>query len=383
MASNPSHPADLGRSTPLVPPLYQSSVYTLPDLDTLDRIMDGEAPGFIYARDGHPNARHLAAELAALEKAPWGVVCASGMAAVSSILLATVKQGDRVVASNRLYGKTAQLLAQEFSQYGVQTTFVDANDLEQVRAALEKPARMLFVETMSNPLVRVVDLEALGKLARERDCLLVVDNTFATPVLCRPMELGAAAVIESLTKMIGGHSDVTLGFVCGRADLQEAVVPVVSTWGLASNPFDCWLAARGLTTLPLRMRAASENALRLAEWLAQQAGVKRVVYPGLRDHPDHDLTGRLLGGCYGNMLCFELEGGREGVNRFLRLAPGIPFSPSLGNTTTTLSHPATTSHRHVSPAEKRRQGIGDGLIRLSVGIEDFPQLQREMARGLA
>jgi cystathionine beta-lyase/cystathionine gamma-synthase len=381
-AHNPSQPP-LGSSTPLVPPLYQSSVYTLPDLDALDRIMNAEEPGFIYARDGHPNARHLADQLAALEGAAWAAVCGSGMAAITAGLLAVVQQGDRIVASNRLYGRTTQLLNQELPRYGVQTTFVDSGNLAEVRAALDKPAKVLFVETMSNPLLRLVDVEALAEIAGERNSLLAVDNTFATPVLARPLELGADLVVESLTKMIGGHSDVTLGVIAGAGDLLPQVSQVMSIWGLASNPFDCWLAARGLATLPLRMRAASANAAALADWLVEQPGVARVVYPGRPDHPDHDLAGRLLAGCFGNMLCFELAGGRDAVNRFLRLAQGIPFSPSLGNTTTTCSHPGATSHRYVSPAEKRRQGIGDGLIRLSVGVEEIEQIRRELAKGLS
>jgi cystathionine beta-lyase/cystathionine gamma-synthase len=378
-----SDSAPLGRSSPLVPPLYQSSVYTLPDLDALDQIMTGEAPGFIYARDGHPNARFLADELAAVEGATWAVVCGSGMGAITAALLATARQGDHLVASNRLYGKTMVLLGQELASYGVQTTFVDVADLDQVRAALEKPSKLLLVETISNPLLRVSDLEALVELAHEHDCLLAVDNTFATPVICRPLDLGADILIESLTKMIGGHSDVTLGLVCGTGELLPQVTQIVSVWGLASSPFDCWLASRGLATLGLRVRAASANAAALADWLGKQAGVARVVYPGRPDHPDHALAARLLHDGFGSMLCFELNGGREAVNGFLRKATGIPFSPSLGHTLTTCSHPATTSHRSVSPAERRRQGIGDGLIRLSVGVEDLGRIQRELAKGLA
>jgi cystathionine beta-lyase/cystathionine gamma-synthase len=196
------------------------------------------------------------------------------------------------------------------------------------------------------------------------------------------LALGADVVTESLTKMIGGHSDVTLGAACGLGDLLAPVSQVVSIWGFAANPFDAWLAVRGLSTLALRVKAASDNAAALAEWLPSQPGVLRVIYPGRPDHPDHELAGKVLQGGYGNMLCFELEGGREGVNRFLRLATGVPFSPSLGNTTTTCSHPASTSHRYVSPAERRRQGISDGLIRLSVGVEDLAQIQRELAIGL-
>jgi cystathionine beta-lyase/cystathionine gamma-synthase len=380
MADSSKNP--LGRSTPLVPPLYQSSVYTLPDLDALDRIVDGAEPGFIYARDGHPNARQLAAELAHLEAAEWAAVCGSGMAAISAILLATVQNGERIVASNRLYGRTAQLLGQELVRFGVQTTFVDTCDLDQVRSALQRPAKVLFVETLSNPLLRIADLDRLAELARPAGTLLVVDNTFATPVLLRPMDHGADLVMESLTKMIGGHSDVTLGMVAGNGDLQQSVAQVISIWGFASNPFDSWLAQRGLATLPLRMKTASANAAALADWLAERPGVSRVVYPGRPDHPDHKLAQTLLGEGCGNMLCFELKGGREAVNRFLRAAPGVPFSPSLGHTTTTCSHPGATSHRYVSPAEKKRQGISDGLIRLSVGVEDLAHIQEQMGRGL-
>src|SRR5437764_364142 len=244
----------LGRSTPLVPPLYQSSVYTLPDLDALDRIMNAEEPGYIYARDAHPNARHLAAELATWEAADWAVICGSGMAAISAFLLAILQHGDRLVASNRLYGRTTQLLDQELGRFGVRTAFVDCNDLGAVQRALAEPAKVLFVETVSNPMLRVVDVAGL-----------------------------APAVMQ--------------------------------------------------------------------------------------------------GGC-GHMLSFEVRNGRDGVNRFMRLATGIPFSPSLGHPTTTLSHPASTSHRYVSPAERRRQGITDELIRLSVGVEDLEHIQREMAKGL-
>jgi cystathionine beta-lyase/cystathionine gamma-synthase len=383
MPEKPISPAGFGPTAPLVPPLYQSSVYALPDLDALDRILDERQPGYIYARDAHPNGSNLAAQLAEWEGAQWALVTSSGMAAISAIVLATVQQGQRILTSHRLYGRTAQLFQQELPRFGVQATFVDTTDLEQVRRALETPARLLFVETLSNPLLRAADLASLAPLAHETNCLLVVDNTFATPVLVRPLELGADLVMESLTKMIGGHSDVTLGLVCGRNDMLPEVSQVSSIWGFASNPFDCWLAERGLSTLRLRMTTASANAAALADWLAQRPGVTRVVYPGSADHPDRELAGRLLQGGFGNMLCFDLAGGREAVNRFMRGAPGIPFSPSLGHTTTTCSHPATTSHRYVSPAEKQRQGITDGLVRLSVGIEELADIQKEMSKGLA
>lgn len=372
----------LGQSVPLVPPLYQSSVYTLPDLDALDAILSDGEPGFIYARDAHPNAKMLAEHLAVIEDGKWGIICSSGMAAISAMLLPLVRQGQRIVASDRLYGRTVQLMDQELRRFGVETEFVDCNDLGAVAGALKKEARLLFVETMSNPLLRVVDIPALAKLCRQTGARLVVDNTFATPVLTQPLALGADLVMESLTKLIGGHSDVTLGAVSGNdTNLLPQLSAAVSIWGLASNPFDCWLAQRGLATLALRMRAAAVNAKKLAEWLTKQSKVERVVYPGLADHPDHKLAGTILKGGYGNMLCFELKGGRDGVNRFMSRS-GIPFSPSLGDNRTTLSHPGTTSHRYVSKADKKRQGIGDGLIRLSVGVEEFESIQKEIKNGL-
>jgi cystathionine beta-lyase/cystathionine gamma-synthase len=373
----------LGETAPLVTPIYQSSVYTLPDLDALDAIMNNGEPGYIYARDAHPNAKRLGQLLAETESARWGVITGSGMAAISAITLALVQQGQRILASNKLYGRTVQLFTQELGRFGVLTEYVDANDLAAVAAGLQKKPRLLFVETMSNPLVRVVDIAALATLAHDHGCMLVVDNTFATPVLTRPLELGADFVMESLTKMIAGHSDVTLGVVCGNDnDMLPALNTGVSIWGLASNPFDCWLAERGLATLDLRMRTACDTASKLADWLVDQRGVSRVWYPARADHPDREIAARVLSGGFGHMLCFELEGGRNAVNRFMHAAPGIPFSPSLGHSATTLSHPATTSHRYVSPAEKKRQGITDGLIRLSVGMEAVERIQQEMQKGL-
>jgi cystathionine beta-lyase/cystathionine gamma-synthase len=375
----------LGPSSPLVPPLYAASVYTLPDLDALDDIYEGRAPGYIYARDAHPNAARLADRLARLEGAAWGIVCGSGMASLSAAFLGLLSAGDKVVASSRLYGRTTKLLRQEFNRFGVKTAVVDVGDLDATRAALEahKP-RVLFAETQSNPLCRVADVPALAEIAHAAGARLVIDNTFATPVLFRPLEHGADLVMESLTKMIGGHSDVTLGFLGGTdPELLPGVTQIVSTWGLAANPFDCWQADRGLLTLDVRMHAATANAAAVADWLAGRPGVSRVVYPGRPDHPDYDLARRLFPAGCGNMLCFELAGGRGAVNRFLRAAPGVPFSPSLGHTHTTVSYPAGTSHRYDSPAEKARQGITDGLVRMSVGCEPLDDLKRELAKGLS
>lgn len=373
----------LGASKPLTPPLFQSSVYQLPDLDTLDRISEGQEPGFIYARDGHPNAQMLAEKLAAMEGANWAVVTGSGMGSLTAGCLAHVSAGDRIVASNRLYGRTNALLRQELSRFGVRYDFVDCNDLDAVRSSLKSPTKLLIVETISNPLLRVVDVPALAEIAHQHGCCLLVDNTFATPVLFRPLEHGADVAMESLTKMIGGHSDVMLGVLCGNdPEMASRLTQIVSIWGLASPPFDCWLALRGLSTLALRMNAATQNAAKLARWLSRHSAVQRVLYPALDDHPDQALAAKLLPNGVGNMLGMDLKGGRDAVNRFMRQATGIPFSPSLGHATTTCSHPATTSHRFESADVKRSQGITDGLIRLSVGVEPFDVLLREMETGL-
>jgi cystathionine beta-lyase/cystathionine gamma-synthase len=371
-------------TVPLAPPLVPSAVFKVPDLDALDAILDHAAPGFVYARDGHPNAQQLAQELARLESADWACITPSGMAALSAVLLAVLRQGDHVVASNRLYGKSTQLLSAEVVRFGVETTHVDVSNLDEVKSAISDNTKVVLVETLSNPLLRVSDVPALAQITAERKCLLVVDNTFASPILLQPLHLGADFVIESLTKIIGGHSDVTLGVVAGSSrtkDLQAALRSSISTWGFAAPAFDCWLVLRSLATLELRVRQACQNAMELARWLADVYGLK-VTYPGLDSHPDHALANNLLGKVPGHMLCFEVPGGRDGVNRFLRSALRIPFSPSLGDAVTTLSHPATTSHRYVPATQRQAQGISDGLLRLSVGIEPVEEIKHKLVEGL-
>ncbi len=374
----------LGASSPMVPPLFQSSVYALPDLDALDGVLTDGQSGFIYARDAHPNARLLAQEITRIQAGAWSVICGSGMAAISALALTCVEKGGRIVASHRLYGRTVQLFGQQLAKLGVACDFVDCHDLAAVEKSLRQGAQMLFVETISNPLLRVVRLRALLEISARYQCKVAVDNTFASPALLKPLALGADLVMESLTKIMGGHSDVTLGSVSG-SDLETLpkMNAVVSIWGFASNPFDCWLAQRGLETLTLRLNAACDNAMSLAQWLKRQPGVRAVHYPGLPEHPDHDVAKNLFGERFGHMLCFELEGGRAAVNGFMRRAPGIPFSPSLGHTSTTLSHPWTTSHRYVSAEEKIEQGITEGLVRLSVGCEGLAQIRAEFERGLS
>ncbi len=377
---------DLGPTTPLAPAFIPSSVYSLPDLDALEAVSSGQA-GFIYARDNHPNAVQLESALTDLEHAAGAVVCANGMAAIGVVVVSVIGLGGSILASDQLYGRTTQLLFQELSCFGVTSTTVDTSNLQAVESALtqasEKPPRLLIVETLSNPLLSVSNLPKLAELCQRHQVRLLVDNTFATPILCRPNKLGADFVIESLTKMIGGHSDVTLGAVTVKdADTLPRLRQIRSIWGWMGDPFPCWLALRGLPTLPLRMQAACKNADSLAGFLQTQPSVVRVIHPSLPQHPDHELAKSLFGGSFGNMLCFELGGGREAVNRFFRQASKLKFCPSLGDYATTCSHPASTSHRYMTQEERIRQGITDGLIRLSVGIEALADLQHEFKKGL-
>lgn len=373
----------LGASQPLSPPLYTSAVYTFPDLDSLEAVYRGEACGFVYARDAHPNAVLLATELMGWESGRWALLTASGMAALALTLTALVQAGDLVVASRRLYGRTLQLLTEELPRWHVRTCLLDLDDEEALCSALAQRPRVVLVETLSNPTLRIANLPQLAQQCQQAGAWLLVDNTFATPALCKPLNWGADFVVESLTKMLGGHSDVTLGAVLGRHDewgprFQRAC----TVWGWTGNPFDCWLAWRGLQTLPLRMQQASSTASALADWLAQLPGIQRVIYPGRADHPDHELACRLFGGQFGNMLSVELAGGRDTVNAFLRQQNVIVLAPSLGDVRTICTHPASTSHRYAAPEDNAREGITDGLLRISVGLEPLETLQLAFCQGL-
>ncbi|HWC88808.1 MAG TPA: PLP-dependent aspartate aminotransferase family protein [Pirellulales bacterium] len=373
-----------GPTQPLAMPIYTSAVYRCADTGQASAIMGAELPGYVYARDGHPNADVLAEKCRLLHAADRAVVCSSGMAALAAAALALLQTGDRVVASNMLYGRTQTLLTSELGRLGIACDLVDTCDLDAAERALARgPAKLLVVETISNPLLRVADIKALAERARAHSALLLVDNTFAGPVLCRPLALGADLVVESLTKTMSGHSDVVLGALCGRESSWSRIGPTVSTWGLASSPFDCWLAMRGLGTLPLRIGQASTNALDAAEYLQTVEQVAEVHYPGLENHPDHVLAQRQLTGGFGTIVTFRLREGLEAADEFIRAANEIPFCPSLGDLCTTLSHPASTSHRSLTCEQMAALGIDGGTIRLSLGIEPPAAIRAALATGFA
>ena len=370
----PSHTA------PLVPPLQLSAVYKVAGLDQIDALYEGREPGFIYARDGHPNASALAEKVAALEGAEAALVCASGMAAEAALFLSRLGQGDQVALSDGLYGRTAVLVRRELARFGIGHSHFDATRPESLRAALTPSTRLVFAETLSNPLVRLADIAGLAEVAREAGASLVIDHTFA-PLLCRPLELGAEAVTHSATKLIGGHSDLTLGLLAGSAAVINRAGSVASTFGLTGNPFESWLALRGLATLALRSARACATALNLAERLAGHPAVVAVHYPGLTRHPDHARAAAEFSGGFGTIATIDL-GTRDRADAFIRALRDIPFAPSLGDAATTLSHPATTSHRGQSPEQWAAQGITPGLIRLSIGLEDPDDLWDDLAQAL-
>lgn len=377
---------------PLVAPIYPAAVYRCDAPSQADRLLGGAEAGYVYSRDRHPNADLLAEKIRTLHGTPQAAVCSSGMAATSAITLSQLVAGDHVVVGNQMYGRTLVQLA-DLGRLGITHTPVDACDLRAVRAAMTSQTRFVWVETITNPLVRVIDVVALAEIAHSGGARLVVDNTFASPVLCRPATLGADFVYESLTKIMNGHSDVLLGVVCGGgsngsdgsqgAEAWRRVTSTIATYGLSASPFDCWLAARGIGTLALRAERASSNAFAAAEFLAGRAECEAVHYPGLKSHADHGLAARQFGGRFGSMLAFTLRGERSAADRFIAAAKRIPFCPSLGDLSTTLSHPQSTSHRGLSEADRRKLGITGGTIRLSVGIESPEAIVDALQEGLA
>lgn len=366
---------------PLASPIQVSSVYRVDGLDQIDALFDASAPGYYYARDGHPNAAELAARVARLEGAEAGLVCTSGMGAEAAVLLAHLEQGEEVALSGGLYGRTVALVGRELGRFGVGHRFFDATRPETLREVLSARTRLVFAETLSNPLLRLADVEGLARVIEGTDARLVVDHTMA-PLLCRPIELGAHVVVHSLTKLIGGHSDLTLGLVAGSSELIGRVATVASTFGLTGNPFESWLALRGLATLALRSDRACANALELAARLARHGQVQAVHYPGLPGHPDHERARACLRGGFGAIVTIDLTT-RARADAFIRALRHVPFAPSFGDVMTTLSHPATTSHRGQSAEQWRSQGITPGLVRLSIGLEAPDDVWADLGQALA
>ncbi len=360
---------------PLVPPIMPSVVYRADDTDHLDRVYRGEVDGFTYGREGNPNAVRIAERVARLEGAAAGCAASSGMGIIAAVLLTLLDRTSHWIASDQLYGRTLRLAREAFPRLGIATTVVPAADLDAFRSAIRSNTRLVLVEVVSNPLIQVVDIVALAELCRKHGILLVVDNTFPTPIGCNPLELGADLVVHSATKMLAGHSDCMVGIACGPRDLIEQVADTIATWGMNASPFDCWLLDRGLETLRLRYRQAERNAQTLARALREHPRVRRVFYPALPEHPSHSVAQRVLGEHPGTMLAFELAGNRTEVDRFLRaIGDAVPFAPTLGDVCTLLTHPLSSSHRRLTAEQAARAGIAEGLLRVSCGVEETEPL---------
>jgi len=369
------------RTQPTVQPIYQTSVFSFNSLEEVDQAFSGAESAFIYSRYGNPTVHALEQALAALEGGSSGLVTSSGMAAITATLLSFCSAGDHIVAAEELYGGSLALLERELSRFGITTSFIDATLPDKIEAAIRPHTKALFVETISNPLMRLVDFSALAMLKRAYRLKLVVDNTFASPMLCRPLELGADLVVESLTKYINGHSDVTAGAVIGSAEDIERIKPLQIQFGATLSPFEAWLVMRGIGTLPLRMRQHTENALLLAEFLTAQTAVLRVHYPGLLGHPQHVLAQKQMSG-FGGMLSFVVEGGSYGAEQLVKALSMVDLVPSLAGLATTISHPAKTSHRGLTSLARARLGIDEGMIRVSVGLEDPADICADFAQAL-
>lgn len=363
----------LEADAPVVTPLYQSVSYVM------EPGVEGELR---YPRYGNaPNAEVVQRRLAAIEGAERALLLASGQGATACALLALLRPGDHLLASQFVYGGTHRLLAEELPAMGINVTLVDPSETRVWRRRLRKETRAVYLESPVNPTCRVIDLQPVSYLTKELGLALVVDATFASPVNFRPLEHGADVVIHSATKYLAGHHDVLGGVVLGTDTYVDEVRRKMTLWGQAPDPFAAWLLERGLKTLSVRVRQQNENAGRIAGWLAGRKEVKRVHYAGLEDHPDHEVARRMLDG-FGGMLAFELTGGGKAADRLVRRLRVWTHAPSLGGVDSLVSEPRYTSHTHLSAEARAKLGIPDGFLRLSVGIEDADDLIADLEQAL-
>ncbi|MBS7662991.1 O-succinylhomoserine sulfhydrylase [Pseudomonas lalucatii] len=342
----------------------------------------GEVPGNVYSRYTNPTVRAFEERIAALEGAEQAVATASGMSAILAIVMSLCSGGDHVLVSRSVFGSTISLFEKYLKRFGVEVDYVALSDLDAWQAACRPTTKLLFVESPSNPLAELVDIDALAQIAHAHGALLAVDNCFCTPALQQPLKLGADVVMHSATKYIDGQGRGMGGVVAGRAELMKEVVGFLRTAGPTLSPFNAWIFLKGLETLRVRMQAHCASAQQLAEWLEQQAGVEHVYYAGLPSHPQHELARRQQR-AFGAVVSFEVAGGKEAAWRFIDATRVISITTNLGDTKTTIAHPATTSHGRLSPAERANAGIRDNLIRVAVGLEDLADLKADLARGLA
>jgi len=369
--------------------LYLTSGYVQPSAQSAAARFANEEEGFTYARYGNPTVASFEKRLAAMEGTEAAIATSSGMAAILMLCMGLLKAGDHVVCSRSVFGSTIKLIGGEFGKFGVASTFVSQTDVSEWQAAIRPNTRLLFAETPTNPLTEVCDIAALADIAHRAGALLAVDNCFATPVLQRPVDWGADIIMHSGTKYLDGQGRVLAGALCcSQALIDEKFMPVLRSAGMTLSPFNAWVVLKGLETLGLRMKAQSAQALSLAHWLAQRPQIARVHYPGLPEHPQHELAMRQQGGVGGAVISFDVGGASPELARSRAFAvldhlQVLSLSTNLGDTKSLVAHPASTSHGRLSEEQRQAAGISQGLIRIAVGLEHLDDIQADLERGLA
>jgi O-succinylhomoserine sulfhydrylase len=367
--------------------LFLTSAFVQPDAETSARRF-AEMEDFTYARTSNPTVRSLEARLAAMEGAEAAVATATGMSAILLLVMGLLKSGDHLVCSRSVFGSTVSLFAKEFAKFGVETSFVSQTDLADWRAAVKPSTKLLFAETPTNPLTDVCDIAALADIAHQAGALLTVDNTFCSPALQRPLALGADLVVHAGTKYLDGQGRVMAGALCGtRSLIHDVFGPTLRTAGMTLAPFNAWVVLKGLETLALRMKAQSEATLAVAQWLERHPAVSRVYYPGLESHPQHALAMRQQSGLGGAVLSFDVraegaEAARRNAFHVIDSTRVLSIATNLGDTKSIITHPATTSHGRLSEAQRQAVGIGQGMVRLAVGLEHVADITDDLQRGL-
>ncbi|WNO10991.1 O-succinylhomoserine sulfhydrylase [Teredinibacter sp. KSP-S5-2] len=362
-------------------PIFTTSSYVFESAQQAANRFSGEEPGNVYSRYTNPTVRTFEQRIAALEGAEEGVATASGMAAILSTCMALLKSGDHVICSRSVFGTTTMLFTKYMERFGVQVDLVNLTDLSQWTAAVKPNTKLFFLETPSNPLCDVADLEKMSQLAKESGSLLVVDNCFCTPALQQPLALGADIVVHSATKYLDGQGRCLGGAVVGRSEHIQEVLAFIRTCGPTMSPFNAWVFLKGLETLRIRMQAHSQNALALANWLNQHKNVERVYYSGLESHPGHELALKQQR-AFGGVLSFKVNGGRKEAWQVIDSTRIMSLTANLGDVKTTIVHPATTTHGRLDEDSKREAGISENLIRVAVGLEAIEDLQKDLSRGL-
>jgi len=363
-------------------PIFTTSSYVFASAAEAAARFSYEQPGNIYSRFTNPTVRTFEQRLAALEGAESCVATSSGMAAILSTCLSLLKSGDHIVSSRSIFGSTTMLFTNYLARFGIETSFVALENIDAWAVAIRPETRLMFLETPSNPLTELADIQQLAELAHQNDILLAVDNCFCTPALQQPIKHGADIVIHSATKFLDGQGRCIGGAVLGRKDIVgEKVFGFLRTAGPTMSPFNAWVFLKGLETLSLRMKAHSANALTLSRWLEEQSEVERVYYPGLESHGQHQLAKRQQTG-FGGLLSFELKGGKDAGWELIDATRLVSITANLGDTKTTITHPATTTHNRLTPEQRQQAGIADGLIRIAVGLEDIEDLKTDLSRGM-